>query len=243
MAGYITQGPPLHQFGTPGASLRSVGTERRTERRTEQPTPRTTFGLDFLSTCAQDDPDRVYASPNNGVQAPGSMFGVLPDPDRWRTGTPCLMSDFDWPPQEPLDEGLPWFEPDSMASYCDQNNQTAAFTAAPTSRAPAPFLSASTAPERPPCEHPSLFQCAPSGYVTAPALSARASDAWTPPDSGFGFQVAGSGAIEPAASKKKGDRFHPKNTLDMLFHWVPPCTLNPEPYTPNPEPRTLNPKP
>jgi len=223
MTACFPQGLPLHQFSTAGATRLSM----KTERRTEQPEPRTTFDLDFFSTCSQDEPARVYASQSNGVQAPGSMFGVLPDPGH--SGTPCLLSDCDWMSQEPLDEGLPWFEPDSIASYCEQNNQTATFTAAPTSCVPAPFLSASTAPERPPCEHPSLFQCSPPGYVTAPAPSARASDAWMPPDGGFGFQVAGPWAIEPAAGKKKGDRFHPKNTLDMLFHWVSPYSLAPEP--------------
>ena len=104
IAGCISQGPPLHQFGTPGASLRSVGTERRTEQPGSGSQPRTTFDLDFFSTCAQDDPARVYASQSTGytqsmrhkyepaseplhisvpgVQAPGSMCGVVPEPDR-----------------------------------------------------------------------------------------------------------------------------------------------------------------
>ena len=68
-----------------------------------------------------------------------------PDPDRWHAGTPCFLSDCDWH-EEPLDEsmslkyepaseGLPWFGPDSIASYCDRNN---AFTGEPCTPNPEP---------------------------------------------------------------------------------------------------------
>ncbi|KAJ1468208.1 hypothetical protein T484DRAFT_3630174 [Baffinella frigidus] len=214
VAGWNPPGPPLQQSGHPVAAWRSVSTERRTELSE----PRTTFGLDFLNSCAQVEPTPVFALQNNGGQAPGCM---LSEQDRGHhSGAPCLLSDGDWLSQEPLDEGLPWFGPDSMASYGDHNNDSAAYLprARAESRATAQpsFLSTLTAPTLP--DLPAPFHPPAPHYMPAPAPLARACDAETP------FDAALHGG-----KKAKADRFHPKSTSDTLFHWVQPQTPKPNP--------------